>query len=347
VGLEAGPLSQWLHDGLAAAGHEVVLLETRHVKAALSAMTVKTDRKDARGIAQLLRLGWYRPVHRKSVPGQEVRALLVGRKLLQGKLLDIEGAIRGILRGFWTEGRGERPSPGMLRGFASWWQVTLCSSGWPNRCCGRAMRCARSSPMLHRQLLAIVRDDITCRRLMTAPGVGVVVAATFTSAVDDPGRFAKSRSVGAHFGLTPRRYQSGERDVTGGISRVGDAMARTALYEAAQSLLTRTVRFSALKRWGDGGGQAARHAAGKSRAGSQAGHRAASHVGGRHRVPVGQGACHRGCVSSEGDEIGAGAVGARSSEVPSPGRGNGEALMGGVAPSSDGDPLTRSACRPS
>src|SRR3712207_1701061 len=103
--------------------------------------------------------------------------------------------------------------------------------------------------VLHRQLLALVRDDATCRLLMTTPGVGAVVAATFTSAVDDPGRFAKSRSVGAHFGLTPRRYQSGETDVTGGISRVGDAMVRTALYEAAQSILTRTVRFSALERW--------------------------------------------------------------------------------------------------
>jgi transposase len=100
VGLEAGPLSQWLHAGLAAAGHEVVLLETRHVKAALSAMTVKTDRRDARGIAQLLRMGWYRPVHRKSVPAQEVRALLGARRLLQGKLHDVELGIRGMLRGF-------------------------------------------------------------------------------------------------------------------------------------------------------------------------------------------------------------------------------------------------------
>ena len=100
VGLEAGPVSQWLHSGLAAAGHDVVLLETRHVKAALSAITVKTDRRGERGIAQLLRLGWYRPTHRKSVPAQEIRALLVGRKLLQGKLLDIEGAIRGFLRDF-------------------------------------------------------------------------------------------------------------------------------------------------------------------------------------------------------------------------------------------------------
>src|ERR671933_731243 len=100
VGLEAGPLSQWLHAGLTGAGFEAVLLEARHVKAALSAMIVKTDRKDARGIAQLLRMGWYRPVHRKSPPAQEVRALLVGRKLLQGKLLDVELSIRGILRGF-------------------------------------------------------------------------------------------------------------------------------------------------------------------------------------------------------------------------------------------------------
>lgn len=100
IGLEAGPLSQWLHAGLVAAHRDVVLLETRHVKAALSAMTVKTDRKDARGIAQLLRMGWYRPVHAKSVVSQDTRALLVGRKLLQGKLLDVELSIRGILRGY-------------------------------------------------------------------------------------------------------------------------------------------------------------------------------------------------------------------------------------------------------
>src|SRR6266699_5975771 len=109
IGLEAGPLSQWLHAGLVAAGFEGVLLETRHVKAALSAMVNKTDRKDARGIAQLLRMGWFRPVHAKSPGAQEVRALLVARKLLQTKLLDVESSIRGILRGFRAEdGRGEQ-----------------------------------------------------------------------------------------------------------------------------------------------------------------------------------------------------------------------------------------------
>ena len=100
IGLEAGPLSQWLHAGLVGAGLPAVLVETRHVKAALSAMTVKTDRNDARGIAQLIRMGWFRPVHAKALPAQEVRTLLTGRKLLQSKLLDLEGGIRGMLRGF-------------------------------------------------------------------------------------------------------------------------------------------------------------------------------------------------------------------------------------------------------
>jgi transposase len=99
VELEAGPLPQWLHARMVAAGFEARLPETRHVKAALSAMTVKTDRRDARGIAQLLRRGWYRPVHAKSASAQEVRSLLTARKLIQGELLDIESGIRGVLRG--------------------------------------------------------------------------------------------------------------------------------------------------------------------------------------------------------------------------------------------------------
>src|SRR5690242_21848485 len=103
---------------------------------------------------------------------------------------------------------------------------------------------------LHRRMLAIVRGDAVCRRLMTAPGVGALVAVTFKTAVDDPGRFRRSRAVGAHFGLTPKKYQSGETDVTGGISKAGDAMVRTALYEAANVMLTRVGKFSALKRWG-------------------------------------------------------------------------------------------------
>jgi transposase len=248
IGLEAGPLSQWLHAGLTVAGYEVVLLETRHVKAGLSAMTVKTDRKDARGIAQLLRMGWFRPVHCKTTPSQEIRALLVGRKLLQGKAQDLELGIRGLLRGFGLK-------------------VGVVSKGkFADRIrelvAGHAMLEAVAEPMLrardalraefnrlHRQMLAIVRADDLCRRLMTVPGVGPLVALTFKTGVDDPGRFTSSKTVGAHFGLTPKKYQSGETDVTGGITRTGDAMVRMALYEAAQSMLTRSQRFSALKRW--------------------------------------------------------------------------------------------------
>ena len=103
--------------------------------------------------------------------------------------------------------------------------------------------------VLHRAVLALVREDAPCRRLMGVPGVGALVAITFTSAVDDPARFRRSRAVGAHFGLTPKKYQSGETDVTGGISKAGDAMVRTALYEAANVMLTRAGKFSTLQRW--------------------------------------------------------------------------------------------------
>ena len=248
MGLEAGPLSQGLHAALVKAGFEAVRLETRHVKAALSGMVVKTDRKDARGIAQLLRMGWFRPVHRKSPPAQEVRALLVGRKLLQGKLLDVELSIRGILRGFGlklgevSKGRFAARVRELVAG-----QATLERVVEPMLRAREALRA--EFHVLHRAVLAIVREDEVCRRLMTVPGLGALVAVTFASAVDDPTRFRRSRAVGAHFGLTPKRYQSGETDVTGGISRVGDAMVRTALYEAANVMLTRAGKFSSLKRW--------------------------------------------------------------------------------------------------
>jgi transposase len=248
IGLEAGPLSQWLYASLIKVGFEAVLLETRQVKAALSAMVVKTDRKDARGIAQLLRMGWFRPVHCKSLPAQETRALLAGRKLLQGKLLDLEFSIRGILRGF-----GLKVGPVSRGRFVA--RIRELMSGQPmlERVIEPMLRArealSKEFHALHRAMLDLVRNNGLCRRLMTVPGVGAVVAITFTAAVDDPARFRRSRAVGAHFGLTPKKYQSGETDVTGGISKVGDGTVRVALYEAANVILTRSGRFSALKRW--------------------------------------------------------------------------------------------------
>ena len=185
IGLEAGPLSQWLHAGLAQAGFEVVLLETRHVKAALSAMTVKTDRKDARGIAQLIRMGWFRAVHAKSTGSQEIRALLVARKLLLGRLLDVELSIRGILRGF-----GLKMGEVTRKGFEARVRELVTGQAMLERIAG-AMLSARATlkaeyEKLHKAVLAIVREDAVCRQLMTVPGVGPLVAITFKSAVDDP-----------------------------------------------------------------------------------------------------------------------------------------------------------------
>jgi transposase len=193
-------------------------------------------------------MGWFRPVHRKSPPAQETRALLVGRKLLQSKLLDLEFSIRGILRGF-----GLKVGPVSRGRFVA--RIRELASGQPmlERVIEPMLRArgvlSKEFHTLHRAMLDLVRKNSLCRRLMTVPGVGAVAAITFTTAIDDPARFSRSRAVGAHFGLTPKKYQSGETDVTGGISKVGDAMVRVALCEAAKVMLTRSSRFSALKRW--------------------------------------------------------------------------------------------------
>lgn len=248
IGLEAGPLSQWLHAGLQEAGLAAELLETRHVRTAFRTMPVKTDRKDARGIAQLMRMGWFRPVHCKSVPAQEMRVLLTTRKLILTKRIDMEMGLRGILRGF-----GLKIGPTTPRTFEA--RVRNLVEGHPTLLVvAEALLIARDALVrqlkgVEKQLVRLARDDVRVRRLMSTPGVGVIVALTYVSAIDDPGRFKSSKAVGPHFGLTPRRYQSGETDVTGSISKTGDAGVRAALYEAANVILTRPVKGSTLKSW--------------------------------------------------------------------------------------------------
>jgi transposase len=248
IGLEAGPLSQWLYAAMRDAGLAVELLETRHVRDAFKAMPVKTDRKDARGIAQLMRLGWFRPVHCKSVSAQETRALLAARKLLQTKHIDVEMGLRGVLRGF-----GLKVGPTTPRSFAARIRELVAGHATLTAVAG-ALLAARETlgeqlRELERRLRNQARGDQRARLLMSAPGVGVIVALTFAAAVDDPGRFRSSKAVGAHFGLTPKRYQSGETDVAGRIGKIGDAGVRTALYEAANIILTRPVKGSTLKSW--------------------------------------------------------------------------------------------------
>jgi transposase len=228
IGLEAGPLSQWLFAAMKETGLAVELLETRHVRDAFKAMPVKTDRKDARGIAQLMRLGWFRPVHCKSLPAQEVRALLTARRLLQGKRHDVEMSLRGILRGFGLKvGRTTpRTFEDRVRELVDG-QPTL--SAIADALLAARVVLARELRGLEKKLREMARTDQRTRLLMTAPGVGTIVGLTFVAAIDDPGRFRSSRQVGAHFGLTPRKYQSGETDVTGRISKIGDGAVRTAL----------------------------------------------------------------------------------------------------------------------
>jgi transposase len=248
IGLEAGPLSQWLYAAMRDGGLAVELLETRHVRSAFKAMPVKTDRNDARGIAQLMRLGWFRPVHCKSIAAQEMRALLTARKLIQAKLFDVEMSLRGILRGF-----GLKVGPTTPRRFAG--RIRQLVAGQATLETVAAAMLAAHEVMLRefngfeKRLRTMARTDARARLLMSAPGVGTIVALTYVSAIDDPARFKSSKAVGAHFGLTPRKYQSGETDVTGRISKIGDASVRTALYEAAHVMLVRAVKGSGLKSW--------------------------------------------------------------------------------------------------
>ena len=248
IGLEAGPLSQWLYAGMREAGLAVELLETRHVRDAFKAMPVKSDRNDARGIAQLMRLGWFRPVHCKSKTAQETRALLTARKLVQSKLHDVEASLRGILRGF-----GLKVGATTSRRFAA--RIKELVAGHPTlEVVAEALLAAHAVLLrefngFERRMRTMARHDAKAQLLMSTPGVGPIVGLTFASAIDDPGRFKSSKQVGAHFGMTPKKYQSGETDYTGRISKNGDKGVRTALFEAAHVILTRPVKGSALKGW--------------------------------------------------------------------------------------------------
>lgn len=250
IGFEAGTMSQTLFQGLKAAGYNVVCMEARHVSAALSAMRNKTDKNDARGIAQVVRSGWYRPVHMKSAESHYVRTLLTSRKAVLRRCIDLENEIRGLLKVF-----GIRLPPSLPHHrFAETVRPVieaddhLAFALLPMLDAQQVLLVSYQE--LDRRVKLVARTDPVCDLLMTTPGVGAVTALHFKAAVDDPARFTSSRLVGAHFGLTPRRFQSGESDSQGRISKAGDGDVRSALYSAAHSLLTRTRTMSPLKAWG-------------------------------------------------------------------------------------------------
>jgi transposase len=249
VGLEACSLSAWLHAGLTEAGIPAICIETRQAKAAMSAMPNKTDRNDARGLAHIMRTGWYRAVHMKSPSCRSWRAQLTARRTVLNKRRYVENGIRALLREaglkMGTPSREDFPSRGRELAADDPVLTNLAES-----LLAVIEVMTQEADELTRRVLDEVRAEPTCRRLMTVPGVGPLTALAFRATIDQPTRFRKSRDLGAHLGLTPRLYQSGETDVQGRISWCGDELARTALYEAAHTLLIRSTKWSALRAWG-------------------------------------------------------------------------------------------------
>lgn len=248
IGLEAGPMSAFLSEGMKKHGLETVLMETRRVHAALSAIPIKTDRRDARGIAELLRMGWFQPVHLKTPAARDLRLLLSARDTLARRIRELDNSIRGLLRGF-----GLRVSKGARGRFSALVQEVIEGNPVLQQALIPLLTARDTMASEFSKLDKLVRDqsgrDEVCRRLMTIPGVGAVIAMTFRAAIDDPDRFRSSKSVGACFGLTPRRYQSGETDRVTSITKAGDASVRAALYEAAHVMLVRSTRWTPLKAW--------------------------------------------------------------------------------------------------
>ena len=249
VGIEACPLSEWLYGALADAGVPVVCIETRHAQRFLSSRPNKTDRSDARGIAEMMRLGHFRPVHVKSRASQILRTTLRARHKFVEHLQSIELTIRGLLKVHGLKlGAVHRCT------FAARVEALLADAPElrlaiePLLEARNVMR--RQKVILDRRLSQMARADAVCQRLMTIPGVGPIVSLAFRSTIDEPERFKNSKALAAHLGLTPRVYQSGELDLSGNISKCGDRMMRHALYEAANSHLRIAKKWSPLKAWG-------------------------------------------------------------------------------------------------
>jgi transposase len=247
AGLEAGVLSPWLPYELSRRGVPIVYLDPRAARAALKAQRNKTDQNDARGLAQLLRAGWYGKAHIRSLESMRTRLMLIYRGVLKRKALDIEGCLRASLKTFGT--RIAKTKDGIVlkhNGRAADHTV--------GRLAQNLLRARQAllgeAEKLDALVVRTARADPVCRRLMTVPGVGPITALTYKGVIDDPTRFRSSRSVGAYLGLTPRRTQSGQSDYSGHISKIGDQMARTALYEAAFVLLVVSKSKCPLRLWG-------------------------------------------------------------------------------------------------
>jgi transposase len=249
IGLESGPTATWLWHELRRLGMPVICIDARHAKAALSMQINKSDRNDALGLARIMQCGWYKEVRVKSLESHELRALLSSRALLVKIKRDLENQIRGLLKNAGL-------IVGKAKGAAFAIRVRELVADRPALAVAigpllATRECVREEiAAFNRKLLSLARDDTQSRLLMTTPGIGPITALAFRAVIDDPRRFKRSRSVGAYIGLTPRRHASGQVDWTGRISKCGDAMLRSYLFEAAGVLLTRVPQWCRLKAWG-------------------------------------------------------------------------------------------------
>jgi transposase len=249
VGLESGPTSMWLWRALVERGLPAICIDARHAKAALSMQINKSDRNDAAGIARIMQTGWYRQVQIKSPHSHAIRGLLNSRWLLVKVQRDLENQVRGLLKssgliiGRAKDGVFSGRTKALLAPHAE-----LAAIALPLLEAREAIH--QQLGQLERRVRQLAREHKQTSAFMTVPGVGPMTALAFLSTVDDPTRFRHARAVGAYVGLTPRRYASGEIDWTGRVSKCGDAMLRTYLFEAAGVLLTRVQKWCALKAWG-------------------------------------------------------------------------------------------------
>jgi len=249
LGLEACSLTAWLHDELRSAGFPAICIETRQANAAMKTMPNKTDRNDARALAQIMRTGWYRQVHVKTRQCRLWRSLLLARRTVLNEMRAIENVVRALLRE-----AGLKLGTPSRTGFAGRVRELigddLLVAPLVEPLLAILATMLSELARLTKRVHVIARHEAICRRLMSVPGVGPITALAFRATIDRADRFRRSRDVGAHLGLTPARYQSGETDVQGKVSRCGDELARTALYEAAHTLLVRSRKWSSLRAWG-------------------------------------------------------------------------------------------------
>jgi transposase len=249
VGLESGPTATWLWTELRRLGIPVICIDARHAKAVLKMQINKSDRNDAVGIARIMQTGWFKEVRVKDLDSHAVKALLTSRALLVKIKRDVENQIRGLLKNL-----GRVIGRAKFNGFAV--RAAELIEDRPELVAVVAPLLKAREAIeqqiddLDRKVLKLARHDAQIRRFMTVPGIGPITALCFKATIDDPARFKRSRSVGAYIGLTTRRHASGEIDWSGRISKCGDAMLRSYLFEAAGVLLTRVPKWSALKAWG-------------------------------------------------------------------------------------------------